>query len=331
MVVWYVYLSLVLAIVGSFWMGLVEATFLTVRPLPLTTEGAAGNPRATTAIKIVSERTNLVSSTTLLSTFTDAILTSATGLILSSIFGITGWLLTVVVASVVIMVFLDLLPKAIGIENSVRMAIFLAPSTRIMLAVLSPVAVPLTRVARGLSQAVVGKPGYKHEELVDEFESLVILLEKGGHIEPDSGRLLRSALASSKTTAGDLLTPISEIIYVDKGSDVKEALRLMGKSNHPHLPVYDGKTKAYVGAVTFRSLFKAFDGGGFADSITPYMVQPARVKSKETAATVMDKMRSAGVTMAFVSEAGVVVGMVTVTDILEVLLGTKSRAKVPGA
>lgn len=329
MVVWYVYLAVGLATIVSFWMSLVEATYLTVRPVSLSAESAAGNSRAAQAIRIVSERTKLVSSTTLLSTFSDVILTGSTGLILSSVFGIGGWILTVVVVSLVIMVFLNLLPKAISIENSVRMALFLAPGTDILLKVLSPAAIPLTSVARGLSEAVVGKPALKQEELVDEFESLLIMLEKAGQIQPDSGRILRSALASSKTTAGDLLTPISEIVAVNIASDVREALRLMGSSNHPHLPVYDAKAKMYVGAVTFRSLFKAFDAGRFADNILGYMVQPARVDNDETAASVMDKMRSAGVTMAFVSQDGKVGGMVTVTDILEVILGTKMKRQAP--
>jgi putative hemolysin len=325
MVVWYVYLALGVAVSVSFWMSLVEATFLTVRPLSLTTESSAGNSRATTAIKIVDERTKLVSSTTLISTFSDVVLTSATGLILSSAFGPEGWIFTVVIASLVIMVFLNLLPKAIGIENSVRMAIFLSPSTNILLNILSPVAVPLTKLAKTMSQRIVGKPAYEKEELVDEFENLLIMLEKAGEIEPDSGRILRSALASSKTTAGDLLTPIREVVAVDSGSDVKEALRLMGKSKHPHLPVYDAKAGAYVGAVTFRSLFRAFSAEAISEGVVLHMVQPAKVDVDETAASVMDRMQKAGVTIAFVSERRKLVGMVTVTDILEVILGTKIR------
>ncbi len=330
MVDWYVYLSLAVALVVSFWASLIEATFLTVRPVSLETESTvAGNSRATKAIKLVGEKTKLVSTTTLLSTFCDVILASTTGLVLSEALGPQGWILATILVSLVIMVFLNLLPKAIGIENSVRMAMFLSPGTHLLLSIFSPVALPLTKVARTLSQAVVGKPSYKQNDLVDEFESLLIMLEKAGHIEPDSGRILRSALASSQTTAGDLLTPIGEIVAVSVGSDVREALRLMGKSNHPHLPVYDTKAGVFVGAVTFRSLFGAFDAGGFADNILEYMVQPARVGTDETAATVMDKMRSAGVTMAFVSRAGKIRGMVTVTDILEVILGTKIRREAP--
>ena len=322
---WYVYLSLAVSVTISFWATLLEATFLTVKPLSLASASEGGSSRAKKALQIVEEKTRLVSTTTLLSTFADVILTSSTGIILSSAFGPGGWVLTIIVVSLFIMVFLNLLPKAIGIENSVRAALFLSPGTTTLLSVLSPVALPLTKLSKNLSQAVVGKPAYEKEDLVDEFESLLIMLEKAGEIEPDSGRILRSALASSKTTAGDLLTPIKDIVYVSVGSDVKEALRLMGKSNHPHLPVFDPKARAYIGAVTFRSLFKAFSSEGITDNVTGYMVQPAKVRSDETAAAVMDKMQKAGVTMAFVSSRGKLRGMVTVTDILEVILGTKIR------
>lgn len=325
MVDWYVYLALGLAFTASFWCALLEATFLTVRPLSLTAASERGDVRATKALQIVGERTKLVSSTTLLSTFGDVILASTVGVILSEFFGPDGWVFAVVIVSLVIMVFLNLLPKAIGIENSVRMALLLSTGTGTLLTILSPVALPLTKLSKTLSQAIVGKPAFEEEALVDEFESLLLMLERAGKIEPDSGRILRSALASSKTTAGDLLTPIEEIVSVNVGSTVREALRLMGKSSHPHLPVYDRKAGTYIGAVTFRSLFKAFNSDGISEGVSHYMVQPARVESGETAATVMDKMQRAGVTMAFVSDSGRLVGMVTVTDILEVLLGTKMK------
>jgi putative hemolysin len=323
---WFVYLFLGVAILVSFWSALLEATYLSVRPLSLMSASTSGNLNASKAVQITSEKTKLVSTTTLLSTFADVTLASSVGLILSGEFGIIGWLFGTVICSLIIMVLLNLLPKAIGIENSVRMAILLAPSSKALLSLLAPVALPLTSMSRSLSQMIVGKPAYKREDLVDEFESLLLMLEKAGNIEPDAGRILRSALASSKTTAADVLTPISEIVAIDVDSDVKEALKLMGKSNHPHIPVYDGKKKNYVGAVTFRSLFDALAAGKFNANIAQHMVQPASVDTDQSAATIMDKMQSAGVTMAFVSDGRNIVGMVTLTDILEIILGMRSSA-----
>ncbi len=312
------------ATIISFWSSLVEATYLTVRPISLASARGNGNLRAGKALEITTEKTKLVSTTTLLDTFSNVVLASTIGLIFSEVFGPIGWVYSAIVGSLIIMTLLYLLPKAIGIENSVRMAIFLAPSSHSLLNVFSPIAIPLTSFARRLSARIIGMPAYREEDLVNEFEDVLTMLEKAGHIEPDAGRILRSAMSSSKSTAGDVSTPIGEIIAVNAPSNVQDALKLMGKSNHPRLPVYDRKSDQYVGAVTFRSLSGAMAAGKFTDSILEHLVQPARVESDESVATVMDRMQKAGTTIAFVYAGGRMAGVITLTDILERILGVKA-------
>jgi len=217
MVEWYVYVVLAGAVGVAFWTDLVEATYLSVRPISLMASSAEGDSESAKALKITEQRTKLVSSTTLVATFADVIIASATTLILYGAYGTIGWVVGSIVVSLLIMIFLNLVPKAIGIENSVRMAKAIAPSTNIVLNILSPAAVSLTAFARRISQGVLGKPSYTEEDLEDEFESILVMLEKAGQIRPDAGKLLRSTLASSKTTAMDLLTPISEIVSVGVG------------------------------------------------------------------------------------------------------------------
>jgi putative hemolysin len=318
-----VYFILGTATIISFWASLVEATYLTVRPLSLASASSAGNVRASKALTITHEKTKLVSTTTFLDTVSNVVLASTIGLAFSEVFGPIGWVYSAVVGSLIIMILLILLPKAVGIENPVRMAIFLAPSSQALLNLFAPIAVPMTSFARSLSQRIIGKPAYKEEDLVNEFEDMLGMLEKAGHIEPDAGKILRSAMSSSKSIAGDALTPIGEIIAVDVSSNVQDALKLMGKSNHPRLPVYDRKSDQYVGAVTFRSLSGAMAAGKFSDNITDHMVQPARVETDESVATVMDRMQKVGATIAFVYDNGGMVGVITLTDILERILGVK--------
>ncbi len=318
-----VYVSLVAAIFVSFWTSLVEATYLTLRPFSLSSLIGNGSARATTAMTIVSEKTKLVSVTTFVDTVANLVLATTIGLILSDAFGPIGWVYDVVVGSFAIMTLLYLLPKAIGIENALRMSLALARSTEVVTTVLSPVAVPMANIARRLSEALVGKPGYRKVDLAAEFEDVVTMLEKSGHIEPDSGRLLRTALASSKLGAADAMTPVGEIVSVDSEATVLEALRAMGESNHPRMPVYDARKKIYIGAVTLRTISKAVSQDQIDSRIHDYVIQPARVSGDDGLASVIDKMQDAATTVAFVFGDGNIVGMITLSDILERLLGVK--------
>jgi len=318
-----VYISLVVAIFVSFWSSLIEATYLTVRPISLNAAARSGTRGASQALEIIREKTKLVSTTTFLDTAMNVVLATSIGLIFSEIFGPLGWVYSAVLGSFMIMTFLFLLPKAIGIENSVMMATWLGPTSLALVKVLSPVAVPMTKFARSLSLQVVGKPSYRADEIVDEFEEMVGLLEKGGHIDPDAGRIIRSALASSKKNASDTLTPLEEIVSVTTTSTLYEALMLMGRSNHPRLPVYDEERKEYLGAVTFRSLSRAMAEGKFGERVSDYVAQAARVESDESVAVIIDRMQKGSTTVAFVYDDGKMIGMVTLTDILEQILGVK--------
>jgi len=318
-----VVVSLAVATALSFWSSLVEATYLTLRPFSLKSSIEAGSSSARAALVIVGEKTKLVSVTTFIDTIANVVLATTIGLILSELFGPIGWVYSAVLGSLAIMTLLYLLPKAIGIEHTLRMALRLAPETKVMLDILSPVAVPLTSFARALSQRIVGHPSYKEADLVDEFEDVVTMLEKAGHIEPDAGRLLRTSLASSKISAGDVLTGTEQIVHVSAGDTVYDALKAMGRTNHPRLPVFDDSRKEYVGAVTFRTISRAIDRGHLEESVLEYMTQPARVSTEDGLASVMEKMQESASTIAFVYDDSRMVGLITLSDIIEEVLGVK--------
>jgi CBS domain containing-hemolysin-like protein len=318
-----VYVALAVSAAVSFWSSLIEATFLTLRPLSLTSSISNGSHRATKASGIVGEKTKLVSVTTLVDTMSNVVLASSIGLILSDYFGPIGWVYSAVVGSFIIMTFLYLLPKAIGIENALRMSLFLAPSTSAVMTALSPVAQPLTSIARSLSERLVGKGTYKQVDLAAEFEDVVMMLEKGGHIEPDAGRLLRTALASSRSTAMDSLTPTKDIVYVESGATILEALRAMGEANHPRMPVYDKRRREFLGAVTFRTLSKAISRDLLDENVTSYMIQPARVSRDDGIGTVIEKMQDAAATVAFVYSEDEMIGLITLSDIIEQVMGVR--------
>ena len=318
-----VYVALVGAAAVAFWSSLIEATYLTLRPFSLSGPIEEGNPNAAKAMDIVNEKTRLVSVSTFIDTVSNVVLASTIGLILSDYFGPLGWVYSAILGSLVIMVFLYLLPKAIGIENALRMSLFLAPSSKALMKLFSPIAVPLTSIARSLSERAVGKPGYTEVDLASEFEDVVTMLEKSGHIEPDAGRLLRTALSSSKSVAGDAMTPIEQIVSIGKDAKILDALKAMGQTNHPRMPVYDVEKKTYLGAVTFRTISKAISRGLLKASILDYMIQPAKVDSEEGLAAVMEKMQDAGTTVAFVFNGEKMSGLITLSDIIEQILGVK--------
>ena len=172
-----VYIVLIVAVFFSFWSSLVEATYLTLRPFSLSSSIGNGSSKAATALKIVFYIFFIDRVTTLFYTVSNIVLATAIGLILSDAFGPIGWVYSAIGGSFVIMTLLYLLPKAIGIENALKMSVVFAPSTQVMMTLLAPVTIPLSRVARALSVRLVGKAGYSVVALAAEFVDVVTMLE----------------------------------------------------------------------------------------------------------------------------------------------------------
>src|SRR5271157_1305170 len=268
-----VYIVLVVAAVLSFSSALVEATYLSVKQVSLFSMQKDGSSKAKAALKITNEKTKLVSVTTLIGTFANVALATTAGIVFSEAFGPLGWLMNVVFGSIVIMIFLDLVPKTIGIEDPVGMAALLAPGTNAATDALSPVAQPLMNVARKIATSLTGKPAYSKDDIAEELESRIDMLEEDGQIEPDAGRLLRTTLASSKYDVKDATTPIDKIIAVDSDTTVLEALKVMGSSHHPRIPVFGRDVGEFVGVVTFRSLTRGLSEGKLNQPISSFVVE----------------------------------------------------------
>ena len=318
-----VYIILIVAAALSFSTALVEATYLSVKQVSLFSMQKDGLSKAKTALKITNEKTKLVSVTTLVGTLANVTLATTAGIVFSEAFGPFGWLASVIIGSIVIMIFLDLVPKTIGIEDPVRMAVLLAPAVNAAADALSPVAQPLMNVSRKLATSISGKPAYSKDDIAEELESRIDMLEEDGQIEPDAGRILRTTLQSSKYDVKDATTPIEKIISVDSETTVLEALKVMGSSHHPRIPVFGREAGGVVGVVTFRSLTRGLSEGKLNDPISKFIVEAVKVDADESIATVADTMSRRRVTIAFVYREGKMIGVITLSDLLERILGFK--------
>ncbi len=319
-----VYIVLVVAAVLSFTSALVEATYLSVKQVSLFSMQQDGSSKARAALRITNEKTKLVSVTTLIGTISNVALATTAAIILSEAFGPVGWLVSVVLGSIIIMIFLDLVPKTIGIEDPVGKAISLASGVAGAERALSPIAQPLMNASRRIATSLSGKPTYSVEDISEELESRIEMLEADGRIEPDAGRILRTTLASSKYDVKDAATPIEKVTAVDSETTVLEALKAMGSSRHPWIPVFGRDTGEFVGVVTFRSLTRGLTEGRLDQPISGSVHQAARVDADESIAKVADSMSRQGATIAFVYRQGKMIGVITFSDLLERILGFKA-------
>ncbi|WP_435065236.1 hemolysin family protein [Halobaculum sp. EA56] len=228
-----------------------------------------------------------------------------------------------VLLTVVVLVFGEIVPKSYGVANAESWALRTAPTVRRFQRVAGPVVTAFDLVTRRLSAVVGGEPAIEAPYVTrDELAALVRSAERGGEIDAGERDIVESVLRLHEITAGDVMVPRENVVAVDASTSIREAATLAADERVTRLPVYDGSLDEPRGVVDLRDLERtlALDESVPIERLaTPTLTVPV----SEPIDTLLERMQDGRVRMALVvaDDAGAVVGLVTMQDVLEEVVG----------
>ena len=161
----------------------------------------------------------------------------------------------------------------------------------------------------------------KDETVTDEeLMSLVDEAEESGTLKEDESELLRSALEFDDLKVEDILVPRVDVYAVDEDSTMEEVAEVFEKSGYSRLPVYKDTIDNVIGLIHQRDFFIAYVKG---EKQIGHLTQEIVFTSEYTRiSTLLKQLQKQKIHMAAVSdEYGGLVGIVTLEDILEELVG----------
>ena len=161
----------------------------------------------------------------------------------------------------------------------------------------------------------------KDETVTDEeLMSLVDEAEESGTLKEDESELVRSALEFDDLKVEDILVPRVDVIAVDEDSTMDEVREKFEKSGYSRLPVYKETIDNVIGLIHERDFFSGYVRG---EKQIGHLVQDIIFTSEYTRISALLRiLQKRKVHMAAVSdEYGGLVGIVTLEDILEELVG----------
>ena len=248
-----------------------------------------------------------------------------TGVVSGRLFGAVGVAVGVVLNVVVFFVFAEAVPKTYAVLHSDRAAL----STSRLVSVLVTFS-PLRAVSRaliGLTNVVVKGKGLEQGPFIGEQEFLGIVEAAAEEeiIEHEERELIESIIEFGDTVVREIMRPRPDVISVDAGSSIDAALDEAFEHGVSRMPVMredDEGNEDVMGIVYAKDLMRrirAGEGGLVVDSL----VRPAIViPENKPVAKLMREMQREHFHMAIVAdEYGSIVGLVTLEDCLEELVG----------
>ena len=163
----------------------------------------------------------------------------------------------------------------------------------------------------------------EEEALEDEIMSIVATGEREGLLEKTARDMIEGVIELDDLTVSEIMTPRSKVDALEVNQPWSELIHQMSRANRSRFPVYEGTLDQIVGTLVVRDLLKFFINGKLPNQPLRHLTRPALVVPK---ARLSDEMLNEFLKLrqhlaVVVDECYSMVGIVTIEDILEEIVG----------
>lgn len=219
----------------------------------------------------------------------------------------------------------ELVPKSLAIRIAKPVAIWTAPPLLAFYYLFFPV-IWLLNKASDLLLKAMGLGNLHNDELThtsDELRTIVAHSVQGGHLSRNERVMIENVLNLEDKTARRIMVPRPDIVYLSLSRPIEDNLRVARQHGHTRYPLCDTDLNTIIGIIHVKDLLQAVIGQGH---LRPDLKKLARgvpfVPEYQHLDQLLVEFQKSKVHMAMiVDEYGSVIGMVTLENVLEELVG----------
>ena len=234
-----------------------------------------------------------------------------------------AWAVIVATAGVtfLLLVFAEMLPKTIASRRAEETAILIVRPLEFAQLLFFPLVWALERLSSTVARLIgAGEPRVTEEEI----RSLIDVAETEGGMESSEAQMLERVFHFGDRQVEEVMTPRTEIAWVEKGSTLDEVLAIYANSTHTRFPVFENNQENIVGVLSIKDLLEEMAQGRLhsTDVATNVLRPHYFVPETKLVGPLFNEMRDTGRQMAIcVDQHGGVAGLVTLKSLLEVIVG----------
>jgi Mg2+/Co2+ transporter CorB len=247
--------------------------------------------------------------------------------VLVQIFGSDGALYATLGMSLMVIIFAEVMPKTMAISTPDRAALLLARPVAFIVALLGPLTMAIEQIVRGILRPFGFRVGENVAVLsaTEELRGAVDLLHSEGSVETEARKMFGGLLDLAELEVSDIMIHRTKMRTISADLPPEEIVREVLASPHTRLPLWSGSPDNIIGILHAKDLLRAYDaaGGKAAEldvreiALDPWFVPDTNSLQEQLKAFLTKKLHFALV----VDEYGEVMGLVTLEDILEEIVG----------
>lgn len=306
-------------IIMSAYFSATETAFSSLNRIRIKNMAEKGNKRAGLVLKLSENYDGLLSTILIGNNIVNIASASLATVIFVKLLGDeAGASISTVVTTIVVLIFGEVSPKSIAKESPEQFAMFSAPFLNAFMVLLTPANYLFKQWKKLLSVLIrtSGDSGITEEELL----AIVEEAKQDGGIDEQEGSLIKSAIEFTELEAMDIATPRVDVTGIPVDADKEEIAAVFGETGYSRLPVYKDKIDDIIGIIYQKDFYnQVYRGVCSVEAI----VRPALyvAKSKKINVLLKELQKNKMHIAVVIDEFGGTMGIVTLEDILEELVG----------
>jgi putative hemolysin len=243
--------------------------------------------------------------------------------IMQRFFGPFGLALGVAIATLLILIFGEIIPKSFAKTHHER----LFGSFLWLINIIFHIARPLVTVLLKIADVFFSKLGGAHvlekQDLVSEkeIEFLIDYSDEKGLMEREKTEMLQNIFSLGHNFVKEIMIPKSDMVLLNVNTELDKAMELFYQSRYSRLPVFEGKDDNIIGIIHQKDIFEMLYRGQkkqLRELVRPILFVPETQKINQLLSEFIKKRMHMAI---IIDEYGNVEGLVTLEDIFEEIIG----------
>ena len=310
--------ALVIMVFLSAWFSSTETACSSVNKIRLKSKAEDGNVRAQKALALLDQYDKLLSCILIGNNIVNLTAASLGTVLFTKLYPVYGAAISTAVLTVVVLIFGEITPKTMAKDKPEKFCMRAVPILHVLLFVLTPL-----HLFFGLFSKAAMKLVHTSEEEGITEEELITMVEEAeseGGLEHHESELIRAAIEFNDMEVEEILTPRVDIVAAPDTVTMEELAVLFAESAYSRIPIYHTSIDNITGLVHEKDFFSAryhnhTDVGSLISKIF-YTTASAQISD-----LLRSLQRSKSHMAVVVDDYGGTMGIVTLEDILEELVG----------
>lgn len=228
-------------------------------------------------------------------------------------------LLSGIILVIIILIFGEIIPKAIFCKKKNKLIILLAPFLQLTFKIFSPFLKRITYFTNALAEVSGKEEGYLTKEKIKFF---IDKGKQGGIVGESEREIFDKIFSLSEVKVGEVMTPRANMICLDFNANIKKIIEIYKKYRYSRIPVYENNMDNIIGIVYIKDILNFWGKEKDDFRAIEFVRLPLFVPESKRIGDLIREFREKRIHIAIVvDEYGGTSGIITLEDLLEEVFG----------